>query len=326
MYKSTNQMHTIIDDQEEYIISYANILSGLFKHQTNFLDYSDLKKFYNDPKKGVPLCLPKNIKYFDYSNAVYFKINKSEFSKKIFSTTNLKYVGNKKYFRYGNIFASNVVVKKKYYPKLKIYLKKILELKKKIQYLNLKSKSICSMQIRNVPHFGHEAIFKFLIDKFDFLVLNPIFGIKKKNDFSDKVISKSMKFIEKKYKKIKFLPIISNFHYAGPREALHHMNLREGLGFKNFYIGRDHAGAENNFKSLDAIKIVNKFKNNFYIKPVTSLGGYYCKSCKKYLIKGNCGHKILLNISGTELRKALREKKLYSHADKKLQLIINKLL
>ena len=36
------------------------------------------------------------------------------------------------------------------------------------------------MQIRNAPHLGHEAVFRFILKKFDYLVLNPIFGIKKK--------------------------------------------------------------------------------------------------------------------------------------------------
>ena len=61
------------------------------------------------------------------------------------------------------------------------------------------------MQIRNAPHYGHEAVFKFLIKKFDFVILNPIFGIKKKNDFSNKYISQALKFIEKKYNKNKIL-------------------------------------------------------------------------------------------------------------------------
>ena len=36
------------------------------------------------------------------------------------------------------------------------------------------------MQIRNVPHYGHEAVFQFILNNFDLLVLNPIFGLKKK--------------------------------------------------------------------------------------------------------------------------------------------------
>ena len=37
-----------MEDQDEYIISYANILSGFFKNQSDFLDYPGLKKFYNE--------------------------------------------------------------------------------------------------------------------------------------------------------------------------------------------------------------------------------------------------------------------------------------
>jgi len=177
-----------MEDQEEYLVSFANMLSGLFKGQSNFLDLKSLKTYYSNPYKGMPLCLPKNIKYFNYKNAIYFKIDKKKFSEKIFGTTNLNYIGNKKYFRYGHIFASNVSIKKKYQKKLNKYIKENLKIKKKITRLNLTNKLMCSMQIRNVPHYGHEAIFKFLISKFDMLVLNPIFGIKKKNDFSDNII------------------------------------------------------------------------------------------------------------------------------------------
>ena len=39
------------------------------------------------------------------------------------------------------------------------------------------------MQIRNVPHYGHEAVFRHILSKFEYLYLNPIFGIKKKMIF-----------------------------------------------------------------------------------------------------------------------------------------------
>ena len=124
-----------MEDQEEYLVSFANMQSGLIHNQSNFLDSKSLKDFYNKPYKGVPLCLPKNIKYFNYKNAIYFKIDKKKFSEKIFGTTNLKYIGNKKYFRYGCIFASNVSIKKKYQKKLNAYIKKNLTIKKKISHL-----------------------------------------------------------------------------------------------------------------------------------------------------------------------------------------------
>ena len=88
-----------------------------------------------------------------------------------------------------------------------------------------------------------------------------------------------------------------NFHYAGPREAFHHMMIRQSLGFNFFYIGRDHAGAENLYPQSRAVKLVNKYKSKFKIKPFVSKGGFYCKKCEKYVIKGTCMHKNLTNIS-----------------------------
>mgnify|MGYP001395747182 CR=1 FL=1 len=311
----TNKIH----DQEEYLISYANLKGNLIKYQKDFLDLKSLNNFYVNRHFGFPQCLPLNIKYFDYSKSRIFKIDKKEFSKKIFETKNLNYVGVKKFFRYGTYFASEVKLKEKYENKFYKYLNQIIYLKKKVSNLKKKHKKICSMQIRNVPHLGHEAIFKFLINKFDLVVLNPIFGIKKKNDFSSSYISIALTYIENKYKKIRFLPFPSNFYYAGPREALHHMNLREMLGFNFFYIGRDHAGAENLYPAENAVKIVKKFSRKFKIKSVTSAGGFFCKKCKKYLIKYSCRHKALVDISGTQFRSCLRKRKLYIHADENLQ-------
>ena len=175
------------------------------------------------------------------------------------------------------------------------------------------------MKIRNAPHFGHEAVFKHILNRFDLLILNPIFGIKKKKDFNDKVISKALSFMEKKYKKIKFLPIWSSFHYAGPREAMHHLSMRENLGFSFFYIGRDHAGAQNLYNANAATKSALRFQKKFKIKAFTSGGGYFCSQCNDYIVKGICNHNKLINISGTDFRSCLKKKSIYSHADKDLQ-------
>ena len=311
-------------DDEEYLISYANIKSNLFKKQKDFLSNEEIKKFYKNEFLGIPQGLPLNIKFFDYSKAKIFKINTLDFSKKIFKTKNLNYIGNRKFFRYGNIFATNVVLKKKYKKKYNFYLKNINNIKQKIKNLNKLNKKVCSMQIRNVPHFGHEAVFQFILSNFDLLVLNPIFGLKKKNDFKDKTIETALKFIEKKYRKIKFLPIYSNFYYGGPREALHHLNMREQLGFNHFYIGRDHAGAENLYHPFAAIKKTKKFKNKFKISQISSKGGGFCRTCDKYLIKNSCIHERFIDISGTEFRSYLSKNRVYKHADKKLQNILFK--
>ena len=308
-------------DQEEYLISYANLKSNLFKNQKNFCDPKLLKKFYKNTFFGFPICLPKGIKYFNYSKAKFFKIDVNIFSKMIFKTKNINYVGVKKFFRYGNIFSYNVFLKDKYKNKVLKYVENTNILKKNIKNYKSKNKTICAMQIRNVPHYGHEAIFKFILSNFDILYLNPIYGIKKKNDFSNLQISKALKFIKKKYKNVEFDPIWTNFHYAGPREAFHHMILRQSIGFDNFYVGRDHAGAENLYSQTSAIRSVYKLKKKFKIRPFISKGGFYCKKCKDYVIKGSCKHKDLINISGTKFRECMKKKFIYKHADVNIQKI-----
>ena len=57
-----------MDDQEEYLIAYANLKSNLIKNQKNFLNLHQLKKFLNNINCGFPICLPDKIKYFDYCN------------------------------------------------------------------------------------------------------------------------------------------------------------------------------------------------------------------------------------------------------------------
>ena len=100
------------------------------------------------------------------------------------------------------------------------------------------------------------------------------------------------------------------------------MNLREKLGFDYFYIGRDHAGAQNIYSDNAASNMSKLYGDKFIINSITSKGGYYCKNCEDYVIKGQCKHKSLFNISGTEFRLCLSKNKKYIHADKELQNLI----
>ena len=172
-----------MSDDEEYLISYANFKSNLIQKQNNFLNPNQLKSFYRNIHFGFPICVPQKIKFFDYKNAKYFTIDKKIFSKNIFGTTNLDYIGIKKFFRHGSKFAYNVKLKNKYADKLKKYVHNTKILKKKINKLKSKNRKICAMQIRNVPHYGHEAVFNHILSKFEYLYLNPIYGVKKKKIF-----------------------------------------------------------------------------------------------------------------------------------------------
>ena len=111
-------------------------------------------------------------------------------------------------------------------------------------------------------------------------------------------------------------------YYAGPQEAVHHANLRYSLGFNNFVVGRDHAGSENLYKPHEAYQYVNKLKKYLRINIEKILGSYYCKKCNNVVIKNSCSHSSLVDISGTEFRNCLKNKKLFKYADYKRQKFI----
>ena len=62
------------------------------------------------------------------------------------------------------------------------------------------------------------------------VIINPLIGMKKKGDFKNEVLLKVFTNLitNNEYKnKVFFNPLVANMHYAGPREAIHHINLRE---------------------------------------------------------------------------------------------------
>ncbi|MDC0046813.1 hypothetical protein OAJ20_04205 [Candidatus Pelagibacter sp.] len=321
-------MNNYSDSQIRYLIDYANIKQGLIKNQNDFLSDKDLQKFLKKKYLGFPLLLPLGIKYFDYSGKIkQFKISKKNARKYIFNCKSNDYVGMKIFFKYGNKFCVGAKLKKKYE---KDYYAVINFNKKLISQIKNKKKKfkISSFQTRNIPHFGHELIIQKLIGYNKLLFINPLIGIKKKGDVKNYILEKVFNYLKNLniYKsRIIYGPVICNMHYAGPREALHHVYIREKLGFDQFSIGRDHAGAEDNFKPLDAKTFVKKNNKRFKINIFYHNGAYFCRKCKKIILKGDCNHKSLNGISGSEFRKKLEKKIVFLYARKNLQKFINKI-
>ena len=75
---------------------------------------------------------------------------------------------------------------------------------------------------------------------------------------------------------------------------------------------------------LKAKKFVNDNKKRFKIGVFCHNGAYYCRRCKKVVLKGDCVHNNLVGISGTDFRNKLKNKLLFLHARKSLQAYINK--
>lgn len=316
------------ETETRYLIDYANLKQGLIKNQSNFLSKKKFNDFLRKNYLGFPLVLPMGIKYFNYNKSVKkFTISRSEARKYIFRCKSNSYIGMKIFFLYGNRFCSGATIKKKYKKDLNSIINFNEKLKLSIKK-NKKKYKTASFQTRNIPHLGHELIIQKLMGLNKMLIINPLIGIKKKGDIKNDILKKAFRYLMniKKYKnKILYEPVICNMNYAGPREALHHTYIRELLGFDEFSIGRDHAGAENNYPPLEAINFLKKNKKRFKINIFFHKGAYYCSKCKKIILKEDCNHKNLDNISGSQFRKKLENKKIFLHARKSLQRYINKL-
>ena len=310
-----------LDPQVRYLIDYANLRQGIIKYQTDFLNLDEFNKFSKKPCYGFPLVLPIGIKYFDYTNSNFFKLKKKRVLTQIFKCKKQNYIGSKIFFQFGNKFAYNVKLKQKYAHHINEINKLNLSLIKKIKMIK-KNSYVSSFQTRNIPHYGHEKIIQELMSKKGKVIINPLVGMKKKGDFKNEILIKIFKKLlsNQEYKnKVFFHPLLANMHYAGPREAIHHINLREMVGFNRFTVGRDHAGAQNNYHPLDAYKTVIKNKRNFKIDIFLHKGSYFCKSCNKIILKSDCNHKNFLEISGSEFRNKILSKKNFNYARKSLQ-------
>jgi sulfate adenylyltransferase len=309
-----------ISEKNKFLLNYSNRITHLGPKSQS------IKEYINKFATGMPLCIPLGLDYFNYNKNKIFKLNKKIVASRFFLTSKLNYEGIKIFFEKGNKFTFNATPKKKYINIVKKINLHNIKAKRRVKLLNKKYKnSVCAFQTRNIPHAGHEAIITYLLNIFDHVVVNPIVGPKKKGDIKLKSLKKIyQKLIKSEYKKkVSFLPIYFNMFYAGPREAIHHAIIRKNLGFKNFVVGRDHAGSDNLYRPDQAINYIKKFSKKLKINVLTINGAYYCPECQKVLIKGNCNHENLEDISGTSFRKHLSKKTLFRFANKKIQRYIH---
>tara|TARA_B100000003_G_scaffold187822_1_gene183749 strand:+ start:221 stop:1216 length:996 start_codon:yes stop_codon:yes gene_type:complete len=303
---------------ERALIDIACIESGMLKNnkiynKKNFFDFSNLKK-------GIPILVPY-IPEILVSSSI-FKIGISDYSNVIFGKKSEKYIGTKLSYS-TNLFVSNFKIRSTYRIIIDNYVKEILDTKFKISQLRNKYKTIGAFQTRNIPHLGHEKIIEMMLAHCDVVVINPILGPKKPGDLN----TERLKFIYDNILKtrfnnrILFIPLRANMFYAGPREALHHTLIREWLGFSHFSVGRDHAGSDDFYKPEEAKNTLKSYQDLFNIKILYHNGAYFCKSCNKIILKGDCKHLAseLKEVSGSKLRNCLNNNKTYKYASKDVQ-------
>ena len=293
------------------IVKKYSLSDGTFFPLPIFIDVS--KGFYKRNKNIDTLKLFfKSKKVCDLKVKSYFKINKKTIGKKIFKTTNLEHPGFYKflktgdYFIHGEILNFNNKLMKSFnfsYPeKIKLIIKK------------KKLKTIVGFHTRNVPHKAHEWIHNFALSKCKGLLIQPLIGQFKKNEYKEKVIIETnKKLVINVYKKKNILFALLNSYprYGGPREAMLHAIIRKNYGCSHFMLGRDHAGVGNFYSKYASQSMCKKYEKKMKIRIIAFKEPYICSSCKK-IVNKKCKKCTKINkrfISGTSIRHLIKKKR-----------------
>ncbi len=302
------------------LINAANAYSPFLRQ--NYVTSKEGFLKFSDKSMGIPILVPADRKLFNFTDQDVFTLMKDDILKLVYDVVNEFYTGFKHAF-YRFEFLSDFQVKPNYQP----FVQKVLDQNKAVittvQKLKDKFKHVGAFQTRNIPHFGHEKILKCLLESCDHVVINPVVGPKKSGDVVIERLAGIYTYLSKtKYNgKISFHPISANMFYAGPREAVHHALIRQRIGFHQFTVGRDHAGADNVYKPEMAANLIDQNRKSFKIEVLSHSGAAFCTDCDKVILVGDCSHPVerILDISGSDFRACLREKRFFKFADKNMQ-------
>tara|TARA_B100000768_G_scaffold171922_1_gene179676 strand:- start:3493 stop:4467 length:975 start_codon:yes stop_codon:yes gene_type:complete len=312
--------------QENSLINAENVLSGLLEQ--NYVGSRSKFLNFEDEAKGLPILIPADPTIFKFKDSDTFHIDDLELLDIYYGARDKTYTGFQHSF-YTNDFLSKFEVLPKNASVYEDIRKANEESLRQIQELKSKYSLLAAFQTRNIPHFGHEAIIRTLLDHSDHVVVNPVIGPKKTGDLKLDGLEKVYNYIaQTKYNKnISFIPIRAMMFYAGPREAIHHAILRERLGFDLFTVGRDHAGADQFFNSAAAVKAIIKVQHKIQIGILSHYGAVFCPSCQDGVLIGKCCHDRdkMVDVSGSDFRQSIKNGNYYKFADYNMQLYLKNL-
>jgi len=271
------------------------------------------KDIFNKKPECLLICKsggePKG--YIEVSE--YFTHDEESISKFIFNRSSGHHPGVARFQNQGNHYVSGKVYMLKDSGELSKYCYSPTELRQIIKDKSIKS--IAGFQTRNVPHLAHEYLQRLALEMCDGLLINPILGWKKANDYLPEVVISTYKcLIENYYPKDKVIlsGLQLSMYYAGPKEAILHAIIRQNYGCTHFIVGRDHAGVGDHYHKYAGHELADKVQDQLDIKILKMKGPFYCNKCRMITSENICVHdkENVEEISGTYLRQLLLEKKM----------------
>jgi len=176
---------------------------------------------------------------------------------------------------------------------------------------------VVAFQTRNPMHRAHQELtFRAAREVEANLLIHPVVGLTKPGDIDHFTRVRCYEHLLKQYPEqttmLSLLPLAMRM--AGPREVLWHAIIRKNYGCTHFIVGRDHAGPGNDshgkpfYGPYEAQEMMKQFEDELGISMVPFRMMVYVEDRAEYLPVDEVGpDEKTLNISGTELRRRLRE-------------------
>jgi sulfate adenylyltransferase len=176
---------------------------------------------------------------------------------------------------------------------------------------------VVAFQTRNPLHRAHQELtFRAAREAQANLLIHPIVGMTKPGDVDHFTRVRCYEAVIDKYPQSTTTMSLLNLamRMAGPREAVWHGLIRKNHGVTHFIVGRDHAGPGKNsagkdfYGPYDAQTMFTQYEAEIGVKMVDFKHMVYVQERDQYYpaneVPEGC---TVLDISGTELRRRLRE-------------------
>jgi sulfate adenylyltransferase len=176
---------------------------------------------------------------------------------------------------------------------------------------------IVAFQTRNPMHRAHQELTQRAAQLAEAnLLIHPVVGMTKPGDVDHFARVRCYEHVLETYPEqtthLSLLPLAMRM--AGPREAVWHAIIRKNYGCTHFIVGRDHAGPGNDregrpfYGPYEAQELVRELEPELGVKLVPFKEMVYVQDRGQYVPADEvAAGEIVLSLSGTELRRRLRE-------------------
>lgn len=237
----------------------------------------------------------------------------SKIAKAWFMTNNIDHPGVKKLYNSGEyILSGKVFIVNKPSDYIKPY--EISPYQARRVFLENYWEKIVGFHTRNIPHKGHEHIQFTALNRAnaDALFISPVLGNHKSGDFKSDAIITGYKALIDSNRYDPYGALLGGINtysrFSGHREAIFTAICRQNYGCSHFVVGRDHAGINGYYKSVDVEEYCCQFQD-LKIKILFFNEVVYNEKENKYFEIGEAGflNKNEKKISGTICRDLLEK-------------------